>query len=173
MVYVVFYIDCARGAAISLSILLRHSSRISRYGLKRIWRAQDCLNHWEYSISHVIVSSNYQFRDHLENKANSMASKKLGDIGRARLYFICQNADFLCIESKFSLIWSIVLISGLTPVSLKPFDRLQQRSVQIFRYPIIYETLDIFGLGRVFVSLLCILYHITNVRLDSSNWTLQ
>ncbi|VVC97766.1 unnamed protein product [Leptidea sinapis] len=105
------------------------------------------------------ISSNCQFRGHLEGKAK-LASKKLGVINRARQYF--KPAHILALykaQIRPHMEYCCHLWSGAPQYQLDPFDRVQRRAARIVGDPVLCERLDHLALRRDVASL-CVFYRI-------------
>ncbi|XP_050668852.1 uncharacterized protein LOC126968081 [Leptidea sinapis] len=105
------------------------------------------------------ISSNCQFRGHLEGKAK-LASKKLGVINRARQYF--KPAHILALykaQVRPHMKYCCHLWSGAPQYQLDPFDRVQRRAARIVGDGVLCERLDHLALRRDVASL-CVFYRI-------------
>ena len=112
------------------------------------------------SILGLNVSSDCQYRDHLESKAK-LASKKLGVINRARRYFTPKHRLALYrAQVRPHMEYCSHLWAGAPQYQLEPFDRIQRRAIRIIGDPMICERLDTLALRRD-VSSLCLyrIYH--------------
>ena len=105
------------------------------------------------SILGLNVSSDCQYRDHLESKAK-LVSKKLGVINRARRHFTPKHRLALYRAQYCSHLWA-----GASQYQLEPFDRIQRRAIRIIGDPMICKPLDTLALRRD-ASSLCVLYRI-------------
>ncbi|VVC98077.1 unnamed protein product [Leptidea sinapis] len=105
------------------------------------------------------ISSDCQFRGHLEGKAK-LASKKLGVINRARQYF--KPAHILALykaQVRPHMEYCCHLWSGVPQYQLDPFDRVQRREARIVGDLALCERLDHLALRRDVASL-CVFYRI-------------
>ena len=109
----------------------------------------------------VDISSDVQFRSHLENKVK-LASRKLGVLNRAKQYFTSRQR-LLLYKSQVrphveycSHIWA-----GAPRYQLNPFDSVQRRAVRIVDDPDLTNGLEHLSLRRDIGSL-CVFYRLYN-----------
>lgn len=109
----------------------------------------------------VDISSEVQFRDHLEGKAK-LASKKLGVLNRSKRYFTSvQRLQLYKAQVRPHVEYCSHLWAGAPQYQLLPLDRIQRRATRIVDNPDISKRLDPLALRRDVASL-CILYRIYN-----------
>ncbi|CAG4975733.1 unnamed protein product [Colias eurytheme] len=105
----------------------------------------------------VDISSDVQFRGHLEEKAK-LASKKLGVLNRSRKYFEPSHLLLLYkAQVRPHLEYCSHLWAGAPQCHLLPLDRIQRRAARIIADPRITDKLDPLSLRRDLGSL-CIFY---------------
>ncbi|CAF4943736.1 unnamed protein product [Pieris macdunnoughi] len=107
----------------------------------------------------VDISSDVQFRGHLEGKAK-LASKKLGVLSKARRYFTPgHRMQLYKAQIRPHMEYCSHLWAGAPQYQLLPLDRIQRRAVRIVDDQSLSERLDPLALRRD-VGSLCIFYRI-------------
>lgn len=107
----------------------------------------------------IDISSEVQFRDHLEGKAK-LASKKLGVLNRSRRYFTpAHRLQLYKAQVRPHMEYCSHLWAGAPAYQLLPLDRIQRRASRIVDCRDITSRLDPLALRRDVASL-CILYRL-------------
>ncbi|CAH2084689.1 unnamed protein product [Euphydryas editha] len=109
----------------------------------------------------IDISSDVQFRCHLEDKVK-MASKKLGVLNRAKRYFT-PGQRLLLYKSQVRphMEYCSHLWAGAPAYQLGPLDSVQRRAVRIVDDPILTSDIEPLSLRRDLASL-CVLYRLYN-----------
>lgn len=109
----------------------------------------------------VDISSDVQFRCHLEDKVK-LASKKLGVLNRAKRYFT-PGQRLLLYKSQVRphMEYCSHLWAGAPAYQLGPLDSVQKRAVRIVDDPILTSDIEPLSLRRDLASL-CVLYRLYN-----------
>ncbi|XP_063540969.1 uncharacterized protein LOC134749894 [Cydia strobilella] len=109
----------------------------------------------------VDISSEVQFRGHLEGKAK-LASKKLGVLNRSRQYFTpAHRLQLYKAQVRPHMEYCSHLWAGAPQYQLLPLDRIQRRATRIVDCQRTSERLDSLALRRDVASL-CIFYRVYN-----------
>ncbi|CAH2094107.1 unnamed protein product [Euphydryas editha] len=109
----------------------------------------------------VDISSDVQFRCHLEDKVK-MASKKLGVLNRAKRYFTPgQRLRLYKSQVRPHMEYCSHLWAGAPAYQLGPLDSVQRRAVRIVDDPILTSDIEPLSLRRDVASL-CVLYRLYN-----------
>lgn len=113
------------------------------------------------SILGVNISSEVQFRSHLENKAG-LTSKKLGVLNRAKRYFT-PNQRLMLYKAQVRphMEYCSHLWSGAPKYQLDPLDSLQRRAVRLVNDPKLSNRLESLSVRRD-VGSLCLFYRYFN-----------
>ncbi|RVE41561.1 hypothetical protein evm_013795 [Chilo suppressalis] len=107
----------------------------------------------------VDISSDVQFRDHLEGKAK-LASKKLGVFNRSRMYFTpAHRLQLYKAQVRPHMEYCSHLWAGAPQYQLLPLDRIQRRAARIVDDQDLSDQLDPLALRRDVASL-CVFYRI-------------
>lgn len=107
----------------------------------------------------VDISSDVQFRGHLQGKAK-LASKKLGVLSRSRQYFKpAHRVQLYKAQVRPHMEYCSHLWAGAPQYQLLPLDRIQRRATRIVDDQVLSDRLDPLSLRRDVASL-CILYRI-------------
>ncbi|CAK1582146.1 unnamed protein product [Parnassius mnemosyne] len=106
----------------------------------------------------VDISSDVQFRGHLEEKAK-LASKKLGVHSRVGQYFMPAHRQFYKVQVRPHMEYCCHLWAGAPQCQLRPFDRIQRRAARMVDDRFLSNRLDSLALRRDVASL-CIFFHI-------------
>ncbi|RVE47192.1 hypothetical protein evm_008160 [Chilo suppressalis] len=107
----------------------------------------------------VDISSDVQFRDHLEGKAK-LASKKLGVLNRSTMYFTpAHRLQLYKAQIRPHMEYCSHLWAGAPQYQLLPLDRIQRRAARIVDDQDLSDQLDPLALRRD-VATLCIFYRI-------------
>ncbi|RVE40593.1 hypothetical protein evm_014757, partial [Chilo suppressalis] len=105
----------------------------------------------------VDISSDVQFRDHLEGKAK-LASKKLGVLNRSRMYFTpAHRLQLYKAQVRPHMEYCSHLWAGAPQYQLLPLDRIQRRAARFVDDQDLSDQLDPLALRRDVASL-CIFY---------------